>query len=94
MHSPRVNATFPTAGLDQGGSALANDLVIGGYVVHNTGLASAFSKRPTINAEYDIDYIAHKLVGDNIYGCQLMQNTDQTRVFPIVDTAATTSAAW
>ena len=89
MHSPRVNATFPTAGTSQSGAALANDLIIGGYVVHNTALASAFSKRPTINAEYDIDYIAHKLVGDNIYGCALMQDSDQARCWALVETGVT-----
>ena len=55
------------------------------------GLAYAFSKQPTIESEYDIDYIAHKMVGDMIYGSALNQDASQTKVWGIVEEGTT---AW
>ena len=42
-----------------------------------------------MNSEYDIDYIAHKLVGDAIYGVKLLQDASQTKCWGIVEEATT-----
>ena len=72
-----------------GSSALTNGNVLGGFVIHKTALGHAFSKQPTVSSEYDIDYIAHKLVGDMIYGCSLLQDASQFKCFGIVEEGTT-----
>lgn len=72
-----------------GSTALNNANVLGGFVIHNTALGHAFSKQPTVSSEYDIDYIAHKLVGDMIYGCKLLQDASQFKCFGIVEEGTT-----
>jgi len=86
----------PAACVDETGVAdtLADDIVAGGYVVHNSALGVAYSKRPTPVAEYDMDYIAHKMVTDMIYGCNLLQDTNQVRAITICEGSQTTAAAW
>jgi len=69
------------------GGAVDNDEVIGGYVVHRSALGHAFSKRPTVKADYDMDYIAHKMVSDSIYGARLLQNsTYQKKCWALIET--------
>ena len=91
IQCPQINGTtaVPAALVNQAGSAVADDVVIGGYVVHNSALGIAYSKRPTMNSEYDMDYIAHKMVADMVYGCELLQDTNQKKVFTLFETGNT-----
>tara|TARA_Y100001938_G_C8084914_1_gene431363 strand:- start:1375 stop:2322 length:948 start_codon:yes stop_codon:yes gene_type:complete len=72
-----------------GSSALTDGNVLGGFIIHKTALGHAFSKQPTINSKYDMDYIAHKLVGDMIYGVKLLQDASQFKCFGIVEEGTT-----
>ena len=93
-HCPQISPTAivasgaleQTTGED---TAIADDVARGGYVVHKSALGIAFSKRPTTNAKYDMDYIAHKMVADMIYGVDLLQNAAQRRAFVLCETAVT-----
>ena len=51
----------------------------------------AYSKYPTANAEYDMDYIAHKMVTDVVYGCGILHDSsvNQARVFSLMEAGAT-----
>ena len=89
--SNNITSTNHNDAVDSDDGALTNGNVLGGFVVHNQGLAYAFSKQPTIESEYDIDYIAHKMVGDMIYGSALNQDASQTKVWGIVEEGTT---AW
>ena len=89
--SNNITSTNHNDAVDSDDGALNNANVLGGFVVHNQGLAYAFSKQPTIESEYDIDYIAHKMVGDMIYGSALNQDASQTKVWGIVEEGTT---AW
>jgi hypothetical protein len=60
------------------------DDAIGGYVVHKDALHIAYSKRPTAVAKYDMDYIAHKMVTDMIYGVHLLNSATRRTAFAIV----------
>ena len=42
-----------------------------------------------MNSEYDMDYIAHKMVADMVYGCELLQDTNQKKVFTLFETGNT-----
>jgi len=89
--SNNISSTNANAAVDSDDGALNNANVLGGFVVHNSGLGYAFSKQPEVQSEYDIDYIAHKLVGDMIYGSKLIQDASQTKVWGIVEEGTT---AW
>ena len=56
----------------------------------------AYSKYPTANAEYDMDYISHKMVTDVIYGCGLLHDAslNQSRVFALYEAGQTTASNW
>ena len=86
-----VNWIYCTSEL---GDALADNLRPGGYVVHKSALGIAYSKAPTPVAEYDMQYIAHKMVTDVIYGCNLLQDTNQVRAISLVEGGHITAAAW
>ena len=87
--SNNITSTNHNDAVDSGDGALTNGNVLGGFVVHNSALGYAFSKQPTMNSEYDIDYVAHKLVGDAIYGVKLLQDASQTKCWGIVEEATT-----
>lgn len=87
--SNNITSTNHNDAVDSDDGALTNGNVLGGFVVHNSALGYAFSKQPTMNAEYDIDYIAHKLVGDAIYGVKLLQDASQTKCWGIVEEGTT-----
>ena len=89
--SNNITSTNHNDAVDSDDGALTNGNVLGGFVVHNQGLAYAFSKQPTIESESDIDFIAHKMVGDMIYGSALNQDASQTKVWGIVEDGTT---AW
>ena len=89
--SNNITSTNANAAVDSDDGALNNANVLGGFVLHNSALAYGFSKQPTVNSEYDIDYIAHKLVGDYIGGAKLVQDASQTKCWGIVEEGTT---AW
>ena len=89
--SNHITSTNHNDAVDSDDGALNNANVLGGFLLHNSALAYGFSKRPAVSSEYDIDYIAHKLVGDYIGGAKLVQDASQTKCFGIVEEGTT---AW
>ena len=92
LHTTSITGAVAVASslTNAAGGAVDNDEVIGGYVVHRDALGHAFSKRPTVNAKYDMDYIAHKMVSDAIYGARLLQNsTYQKKCWALIETGVT-----
>ena len=87
--SNNITSTNHNDAVDSDDGALTNGNVLGGFVLHNSALAYGFSKAPTVSSEYDIDYIAHKLVGDYIGGAKLVQDASQTKCWGIVEEATT-----
>ena len=87
--SNNISSTNHNDAVDSGDGALTNGNVLGGFLMHNSALGIAYSKMPVVNSEYDIDYIAHKLVGDTIYGAKLLQDASQTKCWGIVEEATT-----
>ena len=89
--SNNITSTNHNDAVDSDDGALTNGNVLGGFVIHNSALAYGFSKAPSVSSEYDIDYIAHKLVGDYIGGAKLVQDASQTKCWGIVEEGTT---AW
>ena len=87
--SNNITSTNHNDAVDSDDGALTNGNLLGGFLLHNSALAYAFSKAPSVSSEYDIDYIAHKLVGDMIYGAKLVQDASQTKCWGIVEDATT-----
>ena len=87
--SNNITSTNHNDAVDSDDGALTNGNVLGGFVLHKDALAFGFSKQPTVNSEYDIDYIAHKLVGDYIGGAKLVQDASQTKCWGIVEEGTT-----
>ena len=87
--SNNITSTNHNDAVDSDDGALTNGNLLGGFLLHNSALAYAFSKAPTVSSEYDIDYISHKLVGDMIYGAKLVQDASQTKCWGIVEEATT-----
>jgi len=95
--SPRIHRNLIAAGaVDEAGGNIDDDLYPGGFVIQKSGLMVAYSKYPTANAEYDMDYIAHKLVTDVVYGCGLLHDSsvNQARVFALYEAGQTTASNW
>ena len=92
--STRVNRNLiAAAAVDEAGANVDDNLFPGGFVVHKDALMVAYSKFPTANAEYDMDYIAHKMVTDVVYGCGILHDSsvNQARVFSLMEADATTA---
>jgi hypothetical protein len=89
--SNHITSTNHNDAVDSDDGALNNANVLGGFLLHNSALAYGFSKAPSVSSEYDIDYIAHKLVGDYIGGAKLVQDASQTKCWGIVEEGTT---AW
>ena len=87
--SNNITSTNHNDAVDSDNGALTNGNVLGGFLIHRSALAYGFSKAPTVNSEYDIDYISHKLVGDYIGGSKLVQDASQTKCWGIVEEATT-----
>jgi hypothetical protein len=87
--SNNITSTNHNDAVDSDDGALTDGNVLGGFLIHKSALVYGFSKQPTVNSEYDIDYIAHKLVGDYIGGAKLVQDASQTKCWGIVEEATT-----
>ena len=95
VHSPEVgNDAIHADTTAEDGSGLADTRRPGGYVVHRSALGKAYSKFPTAVAEYDMQYIAHKMVTDVIYGCNLLQDANQVRAISLCENDQDTAGAW
>ena len=95
VHSPEVgNDAIHADTTAEDGSGLADTRRPGGYVVHRSALGIAYSKFPTAVAEYDMQYIAHKMVTDVIYGCNLLQDANQVRAISLCENDQDTAGAW
>ena len=87
--SNNITSTNHNDAVDSDNGALTNGNVLGGFVLHNSALAYAFSQRPRVQAEYSIDHLAHKLIGDYIGGAVITQDASQTKCWGIVEEATT-----
>ena len=87
--SNHITSTNHNDAVDSDDGALTDGNVLGGFLLHNSALAYGFSKAPSVSSEYDIDYIAHKLVGDYIGGAKLVQDASQTKCWGIVEEGTT-----
>ena len=87
--SNNISSTNHNDAVDSDDGALNNANVLGGFLLHKSALGIAFSKPPVVNSKYSIDYIAHKLVGDTIYGAALLQDSSQTKCWGIVEEGTT-----
>ena len=89
--SNNITSTNHNDAVDSDNGALTDGNLLGGFVIHKSALAYAFSQRPRVQAEYSIDHLAHKLVGDYIGGAVLLQDASQTKCWGIVEEGTT---AW
>ena len=89
--SNNITSTNANAAVDSDDGALNNANVLGGFVVHNSALVYGFSQAPRVQAEYSLDYLANKLLGDYIGGVKLVQDASQTKCWGIVEEGTT---AW
>lgn len=87
--SNNITSTNHNDAVDSADGALTNDNVLGGFLLHNSALGIAYSKAPSVQSKYDMDYISHKIVGDNIFGVKLLQDASQTKCWGIVEEATT-----
>tara|TARA_Y100001963_G_C6761338_1_gene439631 strand:+ start:304 stop:1239 length:936 start_codon:yes stop_codon:yes gene_type:complete len=89
--SNNITSTNHNDAVDSDDGALNNANVLGGFVVHNSALAYAFSQRPRVQSEYSVDHLAYKLVGDYVAGAVITQDASQTKCWGIVEEGTT---AW
>ena len=89
--SNNITSTNANAAVDSDDGALNDNNVLGGFVVHKSALMYGFSQEPRVQAEYSLDYLATKLLGDYIGGAKLVQDDSQTKCFGIVEEGTT---AW
>ena len=87
--SNNITSTNANAAVDSADGALTDGNVLGGFLLHNSALGIAYSKAPSVQSQYDMDYISHKIVGDNIFGVKLLQDASQTKCWGIVEEATT-----
>lgn len=89
--SNNITSTNHNDAVDSADGALTDGNVLGGFLLHNSALGIAYSKAPNVQSQYDMDYISHKVVGDNIFGVKLLQDASQTKCWGIVEEGTT---AW
>ena len=75
------NVTTASTDMDTGGGADNQTAV--GYCIHKSCMHIAYSQGVRMQADYDIDYLGTKLVGDMVYGCKVRNSstTGQKRAF-------------
>ena len=87
--SNNITSTNHNDAVDSDDGALTNGNVLGGFVAHSSALMYGFSQQPRVQAEYSLDYLATKLLGDYIGGAKLVQDASQTKCWGIVEEATT-----
>ena len=89
--SNNITSTNHNDAVDSDDGALNNANVLGGFLIHNSALVYGFSQAPRVQAEYSVDHLATKLIGDSIGGAKLVQDASQTKCWGIVEEGTT---AW
>ena len=89
--SNNITSTNHNDAVDSDDGALTNGNLLGGFLIHKSAMVYAFSQAPRVQAAYDIDHLATKLIGDSISGVKLVQDASQTKCWGIVADAVT---AW
>ena len=89
--SNNITSTNHNDAVDSDDGALNNANVLGGFLVHQSALVYGFSQAPRVQAEYSVDHLATKLIGDSIGGAKLVQDASQTKCWGIVEEGTT---AW
>ena len=89
--SNNITSTNHNDAVDSDDGALNNANVLGGFLVHQSALVYGFSQAPRVQAEYSVDHLATKLIGDSIGGAKLVQDASQTKCCGIVEEGTT---AW
>ena len=89
--SNNITSTNANAAVDSDDGALNDNNVLGGFLVHSSALVYGFSQAPRVQAEYSVDHLATKLIGDSIGGAKLVQDASQTKCWGIVEEGTT---AW
>ena len=89
--SNNITSTNHNDAVDSDDGALNNANVLGGFLVHQSALVYGFSQPPRVQAEYSVDHLATKLIGDSIGGAKLVQDASQTKCWGIVEEGTT---AW
>ena len=76
------NVTTAQTNMDNAGGQTDNFTPIG-YCVHKSALQVAYSQGVRMQADYDIDYLGTKMVGDVVYGVNVRNasTSGQRRVF-------------
>ena len=87
--SNKITSTNHNDAVDSGDGALTNGNVLGGFLIHKSALMYGFSQLPRVQAEYSLDFLATKLLGDYIGGAKLVQDASQTKCWGIVEEATT-----
>ena len=87
--SNNITSTNHNDAVDSADGALTNGNVLGGFLIHNSALMYGFSQLPRVQAEYSLDFLATKLLGDYIGGAKLVQDASQTKCWGIVEEATT-----
>ena len=87
--SNNITSTNHNDAVDSGDGALTNGNVLGGFLIHKSALMYGFSQLPRVQAEYSLDFLATKLLGDYIGGAKLVQDASQTKCWGIVEEATT-----
>ena len=87
--SNNITSTNHNDAVDSDNGALTDGNVLGGFLIHKSALMYGFSQQPRVQAEYSLDYLATKLLGDYIGGAKLVQDASQTKCWGIVADAVT-----
>ena len=87
--SNNITSTNHNDAVDSADGALTDGNVLGGFLIHNSALMYGFSQLPRVQAEYSLDFLATKLLGDYIGGAKLVQDASQTKCWGIVEEATT-----
>ena len=89
--SNNITSTNHNDAVDSDDGAVGNTNLLCGVVIHNSALMYGFSQLPRVQAEYSLDYLATKLLGDYIGGAKLVQDASQTKCWGVVADGVT---AW
>ena len=87
--SNNITSTNHNDAVDSADGALTDGNALGGFLIHNSALMYGFSQLPRVQAEYSLDFLATKLLGDYIGGAKLVQDASQTKCWGIVEDATT-----
>ena len=89
--SNNITSTNHNDAVDSDDGGLNNANVLGGFLIHKSAMVYAFSQKPRVQAQYSVDHLATKLIGDSISGVKLVQDASQTKCWGIVEEGTT---AW